>query len=92
MLEKAKLQQTNLCLIDPLENASRWGIPIWPLERVSFFRMHFTFQSFNLSIFIQLTKWIEKIESSLQNNVPSLRIRPFKGPFIKIEDINKYAD
>jgi hypothetical protein len=34
MLEKAKLQQTNLCLIDPLENASRWGIPIWPLERV----------------------------------------------------------
>ncbi|XP_059475344.1 protein chiffon [Neocloeon triangulifer] len=69
MLEKAKLQHTNLSSVDPLENASRWGIPIWPLEKLS--------------------KWLEKIENSLQTNVPTLRIRPFKGPFIKIEDINK---
>jgi len=36
MLEKAKLQQTNLSVIDPLENACKWGIPIWPLEKVNF--------------------------------------------------------
>ncbi|XP_065342274.1 uncharacterized protein LOC135941005 isoform X1 [Cloeon dipterum] len=69
MLEKARLQQTNISSYDVLENAFRWGIPIWPLENLS--------------------KWLEKIENSLQNNVPALRIRPFKGPFIKIEDINK---
>nr|CAD7588391.1 unnamed protein product [Timema genevievae] len=33
MLEKVRLQPQQITL-DPLDNASRWGIPIWPLEKV----------------------------------------------------------
>jgi hypothetical protein len=34
MLERAKLQPQQ-CTVDPLDNAARWSIPIWPLEKVS---------------------------------------------------------
>nr|CAD7456204.1 unnamed protein product [Timema tahoe] len=33
MLEKVRLQPQQITL-DPLDNASRWGIPIWPLDKV----------------------------------------------------------
>jgi hypothetical protein len=34
MLERAKLQPQQ-STVDPLDNAARWSIPIWPLEKVS---------------------------------------------------------
>nr|CAD7392631.1 unnamed protein product [Timema cristinae] len=34
MLEKVRLQPQQITL-DPLDNASRWGIPIWPLDKVT---------------------------------------------------------
>ncbi|XP_069675973.1 protein chiffon-like isoform X2 [Periplaneta americana] len=33
MLERARLQPQQ-CTVDPLDNAARWNIPIWPLEKV----------------------------------------------------------
>ncbi|XP_066993801.2 uncharacterized protein [Anabrus simplex] len=33
MLERARLQPQQTT-IDPLDNAARWGIPIWPLEKI----------------------------------------------------------
>ena len=33
MLERARLQPQQ-STVDPLENATRWSIPIWPLDKV----------------------------------------------------------
>ncbi|KDR23669.1 uncharacterized protein LOC110834587 isoform X2 [Zootermopsis nevadensis] len=73
MLERAKLQPQQ-CTVDPLDNAARWSIPIWPLEK----------------ILRWLDKICEKyLKRSSSCDKIKLSSTGLRAPFIKIESINR---
>ncbi|KAJ9593607.1 hypothetical protein L9F63_014846 [Diploptera punctata] len=71
MLERARLQPQQ-CTVDPLENATRWSIPIWPLDKVLKW----------------LDKICEKFLKPSSSSSSSSSATVLKNPYIKLEHIN----
>ncbi|GFG37187.1 hypothetical protein Cfor_09320 [Coptotermes formosanus] len=72
MLERAKLQPQQ-CTVNPLDNAARWSIPIWPLEKVLKW----------------LDKIYEKYLKRSSSIKPKSSSTGLKAPFIKLETVSQ---
>lgn len=76
MLERA-LTQPQQCSVDPLNNAHKWGIPIWTTDKL---------QAWLDKIYVSI-----KNTSNLKqvNQHSSTKVRQLRRPYVKFDTIHR---